>query len=125
MSRMSFVNRFYKEKYICIECEKSFKSEQVEDTWRCPICNNYIHIYAETEDGECRITLIRKKAKEVVEGDMYVFHGHQSEGGSHVFKVTIKNGTAHISIKGYGTKTDDAESPVNLQTGSWSSLPKW
>lgn len=120
MKSMGGVNRLPVEKYSCVDCEKDYNDEEVRNTWRCPVCNEYIYVYAEGyNDPNNHITIIRKRASEINKGDLVLLPG-QLDGESYmVLGITPVKDKLGIGLKGYTQLKVNPEEPINCRVGSW------
>ncbi len=120
MSKMSRVNRAHSERYECHACDKTFKSEEVEDTWECPDCDELIIIYGKDSDGENRITLQRKKGEDITRMDQVHRPGELSGNSYQVLGVTkLSNGNLRLGLRGFGAYDVEPDEAVNCRFGSW------
>lgn len=119
MSSLSGVNRLSSERYECLSCNQEYSDDEVRDTWKCPECADYIHVYAEDEETGTRIVLLRKAAREVVKGDLVHLHGGLTEEPYQVLGVNDRGAKIGLGLKGYRELKIDPDAPVNLRTGAW------
>ena len=115
----SNVNRLPNEKYECHKCEKTYLSEDVQDTWKCPACGSLIHIYAEDPDTKTKIVLLRKFAREIGEGDMVHLPGGLTKESYRVLGINKKGNKLGIGLEGYGQYLVSPLEPINCRTGAW------
>lgn len=117
---MGGVNRLSNERYDCPQCTQSFTDNEVRDTWKCPDCGGHIHVYAEDEETDTRIVLIRKRACEVEPGDLVHLPGMLAQSPYRVLGVSkLGGGKLGIGLKGYTQYKLGPNEPVNCRIGSW------
>ncbi|WP_075173750.1 hypothetical protein [Neptunomonas phycophila] len=117
MSKMSGVNRLEVEKYSCPDCEVDLNDEDVRNSWRCPKCNDFVHIWAHDPGTNTKITLVRKRADEVEEGDMVHLPGQLTKDCYWVLGISKVKSQIGIGLKGYGQYKLAADEPVNCRIG--------
>ncbi|MEO9524815.1 MULTISPECIES: hypothetical protein [Marinobacter] len=117
MSRMSGVNRLPVEKYSCPICETDLDDDQVRHTWRCPKCNDYVHVWAHDPDTDTKITLIRKRGDEIEEGDLIHLPGQLTKDCYWVLGTSQVKDKVGIGLKGYGQFKVLPDEPVNCRIG--------
>ena len=84
-----------------------------------PICGEYIFVYAEDEETNTKIVIIRKRASEVEAGDLVYLHGQLTEKPYQVLGVNDLGGKLGIGLKGYGQLKVSPDDPVNCGWGTW------
>jgi len=117
MSRMSGVNRLPVEKYSCPNCETGLDDDQVCHSWRCPECNDYVHVWAHDPDTDTKITLIRKRGDEIEEGDLIHLPGQLTKDCYLVLGTSQVKDKVGIGLKGYGQFKVLPDVPVNCRIG--------
>lgn len=114
------INRLPVETYACVSCNKSYEDFEILKTWKCPKCNEYIHVYAEApDDPDVHFTIIRKRADEVKFGDLVLLPGMLDEDPHLVIGVSKYAKKIGIGLKGYGQYKLGPEQGVNCLIGSW------
>lgn len=117
MSLMSGVNRLPIEKYSCPDCETDLQDDQVRSSWRCPDCNEYVHVWAHDPDTDTKITLVRKRADEVEEGDLVHLPGQLKKECFLVLGTSKVKEKIGIGLQGYGQFKVEPGEPVNCRIG--------
>jgi DNA-directed RNA polymerase subunit RPC12/RpoP len=118
MSKMSGINRLPVELYRCSHCSKEYDANMVEDTWRCPKCNNFIVIYAEDTSSNTRIVLLRKRADELKTGDLIHLPGRLTKETNEVLAVQKNDhGKLEINLKNYRKYEREMGDPINCREG--------
>jgi hypothetical protein len=117
---MHGVNRLAQEAFWCPRCEEEHPIESVNRDWKCPTCGEFIHVQAISRDGTERIAIIRKRASELREGDLFLMPGQLDGDSYQVLGVNqLKNGLG-IGLRGWGKYKIDSDEPVNCRIGTWS-----
>ena len=119
MHSLASVNRLHKERFECHECEKTYSDDEVRNTWKCPDWGAYIHVYAEDEETNTKIVLIRKRASEVEEGDLVHLPGGLTNDPYLVLGVNDLGSKLGIRLKDYGQYKVAPDGPINCRTGAW------
>jgi DNA-directed RNA polymerase subunit RPC12/RpoP len=119
MTSMGGVNRLRNERFKCEKCDKAFRDDEVRNSWRCPICGEYILIYAEDEETNTNIVLIRKPASEVEVRDLIYLPGSLTKEPYQVVSVNDLGAKLGIGLKGYGRYKVTPDDTVNCRYGAW------
>lgn len=117
MSKMSGVNRLPVEKYTCPECDAEFTNDEVRHSWRCPICNGFVQIWAHDPETGVKITLIRKRGDEIENGDMVHLPGQLTKDCHWVLGTSKLKDMIGIGLKGYGQYKVLPDEPINCRIG--------
>lgn len=97
------VSYFAEEEYQCHFCNKEkIELSDVDSTWRCSDCGEYIFIYA--SDEESRGVFIRKKATEIIKGDLVRPDHFKLEEHYLVLGINTLTAKKHIAKLGLGLK---------------------
>lgn len=116
---MRSVNRLPIEEYHCSDCEEQFHASDVENTWKCPLCNELIQIFAEHTASGTAITLQRLKAEELELYDMIHLPGQLTKDSYRILRITPQGGQLSFALEGYGSYAFHPQDPVNQRTGAW------
>jgi ribosomal protein L37AE/L43A len=119
MKSLSGVNRLPEERFECHDCEREFTDDEVRDTWKCPLCEAYIHIYAEDAETHTKIVLVRKAAQEIQVDDLVHLPGMLTKKPYLVLGVNQLRGQLGIGLKEYGQYKVSPDAPVNCRVGAW------
>lgn len=120
MGLMAGVNRLPVEHFVCWFCEEDRTDAKVRSTWKCPKCQNHVHIHAEDPETGTKITLIRKRGDEVEAGDLVHLPGQLAKDCHEVLGVSKVKGKIGIGLKGYGQYRVQPGEAVNCRIGgSW------
>ena len=116
---MQGIKRLSVEVYECSDCDTYYELEVVWSNWRCPRCNNHIHINATTQKGE-QIALIRKQALELEIDDLYLRPLDLAGKCYTVLGKTINaNGKIAVGLKGRGREVFSPDAAVTVRIGTW------
>lgn len=118
MKSLSSAIRWDNEAYACHQCDVSFESVEVENTWKCPCCGSLIHIYAEDKESNTKAVLLRMAAKEVEAGSLVILPGDR-ETTYWLLGVNKRGAKIGFGLKGYGEIKFNPEEPVTCRTGAW------
>ena len=118
MKSLSSAIRWDTERYECHQCDKCFDSEEIEDTWKCPVCKSLIHIYAEDKASNTKAVLLRMPAKEVEVGNLVILPGGR-ETTYQILGINPRGAKLGFGLKGYGELMFSPEAPVTCRTGAW------
>jgi ribosomal protein L37AE/L43A len=119
MSLMSGVNRLSSERFECHECEKELSNEEVQNTWKCPVCKSLIHVYAEDFESKIKIVLLRKSASEIEVADLVHLPGGLMKESYRVLGINKRGNKLGLSLEGYGQYLVSPKEPINCRTGAW------
>ncbi|MDD5214708.1 MAG: hypothetical protein PHQ03_04095 [Methylococcales bacterium] len=119
MASLAGINRLEKEKFECHNCKKEFSDDEIRDTWKCPKCGGYVLIYAEDEETNTKITLIRKVANEVKVGDLVHLPGGLTEESYQVLDIKNYGSKLSIALKNHGVHKVSLNEPINCRVGAW------
>jgi len=118
MRSLRGTNRLENERLECHSCE-TILGDEVRDTYRCPSCGDYVHIYAEDVQTETRIVLLRKRSTEVKVGDLVHLPGRLTKDCHVVLAVNDRGSEVGLALKGYREYKVSKEGGVNIRDGSW------
>jgi predicted RNA-binding Zn-ribbon protein involved in translation (DUF1610 family) len=118
MSSLRGVNRLGNELLECHNCDKAL-GDTVRDTYRCPECGDYVHVYAEDVKTATKIVLLRKRATEVEEGDWVYLPGMLTKNPYLVLAVRDRGDMVGLALKNYREYKVAKEDGVNIRVGSW------
>lgn len=121
MRSMRGINRLAVEKFWCSTCETDRNVADVEVTWRCPECDDLIEVRAVSSDGNEQIVIVRKRASELEQGDLFLMPGQLDGDFYRVLGVSRLKEKLGIGLTGYGQLKIDPDDPVNCRIGGqWS-----
>ena len=118
MGSLGHVNRLEHERYECHSCNREYEDDEVRNTWKCPACADYVHVYAEDETGT-RIVLLRKAAREVEKGDLVHLPGGLTGQSYMVLGINNRGAKLGLGLQEYGEFKIAPGEPVNIRTGAW------
>lgn len=110
---MSYSTYFSNETYECRECGGSFTRDQVEDTWKCPNCEDE-HIFIYCDRLSERIIIQRKFPNDLSQNDHVILpHDGKEERPRQIKGISqqdILTGKYSIGIENYTrVKVNDDE----------------
>ena len=112
------MNRLENERLECHSCDTTL-GDDVRDTYRCPHCNDYVHIYAEDVQTGTRIVLLRKRATEVNVGDLVHLPAMLTKDCYTVLAVKDHGTKVGLALKGYREYKIPKADGVHIRDGSW------
>lgn len=118
MRSLRGTNRLPNERLQCLDCDATL-SDEVRETYRCPECGEYVHIYAEDAETGTKVVLLRKRSTEVRVGDLVHLPGQLTKDCYSVLAVNDRGDKVGLALKGYGEYKVSKEDGVNIRTGSW------
>ena len=118
MRSLRSINRLENERLECLGCEKVL-GDEVRDTYRCPDCGDYVHIFAEDMQTGTRIVLLRKRSTEVKVGDLVYLPGALTKDCNAVLAVNDRGSKVGLALKNYGEYRVPKEDGVNVRDGAW------
>lgn len=111
------VTRIPGEIYQCPSNGNPQAHEDVKADWKCPDCGKYIQICAQSSTGE-KATFIRKRADEVVKGDMVKPQGGAMTQFNKVKGITEKDdGKLIFGLEELGARAFEPDQWITCRTG--------
>lgn len=107
------------ETYSCASCDdKSFDYSEACQNWRCPDCDDYIHIYAEDTAASDKGDFYRKRADEVMLYEL-VKPGRMRISCSYAVKgiTPLGNGKLGFGLTDYGRLVLEKDDWVTVRIG--------
>lgn len=114
---LSSVNRLDTERYECLSCAKEYSDCEISQIWKCPDCDELIHVYAEDSQSGERAVLNRKCASDVEQFDLVHFPGQILGPSYRVLGTRIKGKKIALLLEGYGSYVLMPNDPVNIRIG--------
>ena len=117
------ISYFAEEKYQCHSCRKDkIERSDVDITWCCPDCGQYIYIYA--SDEESRGVFIRKRATEIVKGDLvrpnhFKLEEHYQVLGINALTTKKHIGKLGLGLKGFRQEIVEPNDFISCRVGAW------
>ncbi|QAR46938.1 hypothetical protein EQG67_14765 [Kosakonia cowanii] len=115
--KMQLVIRIAGEIYQCLGNGNPQAYDDVKIDWKCPDCGEYIQICAQSSNGE-KATFIRKRADEVVKGDLVKPQDGTMAQFNKVKGITEKDdGTLVFGLEGLGVRSFEPDAWITCRTG--------
>lgn len=115
--KMQLVIRIAGEIYQCLGNGNPQAYDDVKIDWKCPDCGEYIQICAQSSNGE-KATFIRKRADEVVKGELVKPQGGAMTQFNKVIGITVKDdGTIVFGLEKLGARSYEPEQWITCRTG--------
>lgn len=119
MRSMRGINRLEQESFWCPTCNTEHTIDAVENNWRCPECDNHIHVHAVSSDGSENIAIIRKRASELKAGDLFLLPGKLDSDPYTVLGINQLKNELGVGLQGWGQYKMEPDKPVNCRIGRW------
>lgn len=119
MRSMAGINRLEWENYWCPDCEEMRDLDSVKASWTCPECDQPIVVRAKSADGRQLVCIIRKRASELVMGDLFLMPGALDKESYEVVGITRLKDKLGVGLRQYGQYKIDPAEGVNCRVGTW------